>query len=87
MSEALLVIAAFTVTLSVLASLLRGGILRGIATILLKVAIRLDAMDQVLSDLARPFLREMWRGASEMFFHYRALVRQYSREMAEERER
>ena len=87
MAESLMVIAGFTVVLGILAQLLRGGLLSGIASILYHVALRLDAADKVLEDLGRPFLHEVWRGVREMARHYRGHVRQYSAELAEARER
>lgn len=87
MAEGLMVVTGFTITLAVLAQLLRGGLLSGIASILYHVALRLDATDKVLEDLGRPFLREVWRGVREMARHYRGHVRQYSAELAEARER
>ncbi len=85
MTDVLLVVAGFVVVLAVLAQLLRGGLLSGIASILYHVALRIDAADKVLSDLGRPFLREVWRGVREMVGHYRGHVRQYSAELAEAR--
>jgi len=87
MTEALMVVAGFTISLGVLAQLLRGGLLGGIASILFHVALRIDAADKVIEDPGRPFLREVWRGLREMAGHYRGHVRQYSAEMAEARER
>lgn len=87
MAEGLMVAVGFTIVLAVLAQLLRGGLLSGMASILFHVALRLDAADKVLSDLGRPFLRETWRGVREMARHYRGHVRQYSAELAEARER
>lgn len=83
MAEVVMVVAGFTIVLAVLAQLLRGGLLSGIASILFHVALRLDAADKVLEDLGRPFLREVWRGLREMARHYRGHVRQYSAELAE----
>ena len=87
MAEGLMVVTGFTITLAVLAQLLRGGLLSGMAPILFHVALRLDAADKVLEDLGRPFLREVWRGLREMAGHYRGHVQQYSAELAEARER
>ena len=86
MAESLMVIAGFTVVLGILAQLLRGGLLSGIASILYHLALRIDAADKVIEDLGRPFLREVWRGVREMARHYRGHVRQYSAELAEARE-
>lgn len=94
MAEGLMVVAGFTIVLAVLAQLLRGGLLSGIAGLCWRIGelwwqmgIRIDAADKVLSDLGRPFLREVWRGLREMARHYRGHVRQYSAELAEARER
>ena len=87
MTQVVMVVAGFTVVLGILAQLLRGGLLSGIALMLYHVALRIDAADKVLSDLGRPFLREVWRGVREMARHYRGHVRQYSAELAEARER
>jgi len=83
MAEVVMVVTGFAVVLAVLAQLLRGGLLSGIASILYHVALRIDAADKVLEDLGRPFLREVWRGLREMARHYRGHVRQYSAELAE----
>lgn len=87
MTEVVMVAVGFAVVLAVLAQLLRGGLLSGIASMLYHLALRIDAADKVLEDLGRPFLREVWRGVREMARHYRGHVRQYSAELAEARER
>lgn len=87
MTEVVMVAVGFAVVLAVLAQLLRGGLLSGIASMLYHLALRIDAADKVLEDLGRPFLRETWRGVREMARHYRGHVRQYSAELAEARER
>ena len=87
MTEVVMVVAGFPIVLGILAQLLRGGLLSGIASILFHVALRLDAFDKVLEDHGRPFLREVWSGVCKMAGHYRGHVRQYSAELAEARER